>query len=62
MIKKTVAKKRLGEYSEIKENLEYWLSKTPAERVEAVDILRRKKYGDRKRLQRTARIIQRPQG
>jgi len=61
MIKKTVAKKRLGEFSEIRENLEYWLSKTPAERVAAVDTLRRKRYGDTKRLQRTARIIQRPQ-
>ncbi|MGA2914461.1 MAG: hypothetical protein ABSE89_00330 [Sedimentisphaerales bacterium] len=62
MIKKTAAKKRLGEYSEIKENLKYWLGKTPAQRIEAVNILRRKKYGDRKRLQRTARVVQRPQG
>lgn len=60
MIKKVVAKKRLGEFSEIRENLEYWLSKTPAERVAAVDSLRSQRYGNTKRLQRTAQVIQRP--
>jgi hypothetical protein len=44
---------------EIKQNLEYWLSKTPEERLSAVEILRRQIYGDSKRLQRTARVIKR---
>jgi hypothetical protein len=56
MIKKVVAKKRLGEFSEIRENLEYWLSKTPQERLAAVDLLRRQRYGEI-RLQKVVRII-----
>jgi hypothetical protein len=46
---------------EIKQNLEYWLSKTPEERLEAVDYLRKQLYGDSVRFQRTVRIIQREQ-
>ena len=57
MIKKTVAKKRLGEFSEIKKNLEYWLSKTPQERLAAVDLLRSQRYGNTIRLQKTVRVI-----
>ena len=60
MIRKTVKKFRLKDYSEIKQNLQYWLNKQPQERIAAVDSLRRQIYGDTKRLQRTARIIQRP--
>ncbi|MCX5632683.1 MAG: hypothetical protein NTW93_03280 [Phycisphaerae bacterium] len=56
MIKKVVAKKRLGEFSEIRENLEHWLSKTPQERLAAVDLLRRQRYGEI-RLQKVVRII-----
>jgi hypothetical protein len=61
MIEKVVRKGNLGEFSEIKENLAYWLSKSPEERVAAVEQLRRQYHGDSARLQRTARVIQRPQ-
>ena len=46
MIEKVVKKRDLKEFSEIKENLSYWLSKTPEERVSAVEQLRRQHYGD----------------
>jgi hypothetical protein len=40
---------------------EYWLSKTPQERLEAVELMRRIVYGDEaaKRLQRVLEITQR---
>ena len=59
MIKKVVAKHNLKDSSSIKADLEYWLSKTPEERVAAVDYLRRQ-YNERgERLQRSVRVIQR---
>lgn len=61
MIKKAVTKNRSAGFSEIEQNLEYWLSKSPEERIEAVEILRRQMYGNTTRLQRVARIIQRSQ-
>ena len=59
MIKKVVKKRNLNNFSEVKENLAYWLSRTPEERIEAVEILRKQYYGNTGRLQRTARVIQR---
>ena len=59
MIERIVKKHRLGELCENEQNLQYWLSKDPAERIEAVDFLRRQVYGDTTRLQRTVRVIQR---
>jgi hypothetical protein len=59
MIRKTVQKHRLDDYSEIKQNLRYWLSRPPEERLAAVDALRREFYGDSQRLQRVARVISR---
>ena len=59
MIRKTVQKQRLDDYSEIKQNLQYWLSRPPQERLAAVDALRREFYGDSQRLQRIARVISR---
>jgi hypothetical protein len=59
MIEKVVKIANLKEFSEIKENLVYWLSKSPEERVSAVEFLRRQHYGSSARLQRVARIIQR---
>ena len=56
MIEKIVKKVALEHY-EIKENLEYWLSRTPAERVEAIEILRKQYYGNTERLQRFVRVI-----
>ncbi len=61
MIEKVVRKANLQDFLEIKENLAYWLSKSPEERVAAVEYLRREHYGSLPRLQRTARVIQRAQ-
>jgi hypothetical protein len=62
MIEKTVTKLTLKEASSKKQDLAYWLSKTPEERVEAVDFLRGQFHGSSSRLQRSARVIQRTQG
>jgi len=59
MIKKVMRKRSLQDFSEIKENLAYWLSKTPDERIAEVDRLRRQYHGSSTRLQRSARIVQR---
>ncbi|KAF0151246.1 MAG: hypothetical protein FD143_2101 [Ignavibacteria bacterium] len=46
-------------------DLEYWLSKTPEERIAAVEFLRKQFYevkdGDAPRLQRTVNVIKRKQ-
>jgi len=57
MGRKTVQKHDMENYSEIRQNLEYWLSRPPEERLAAVDTLRRQYYGDSQRLQRVARIV-----
>ena len=57
MIKKVVKKVSLNDNS-VKADLEYWLSKSPEERIEAVEILRRQFYGDTARLQGVVRVIQ----
>lgn len=62
MIRKIVAKHRMDSLSEVRQNLRYWLEKTPQERLAVVDFLRSQIYGDAERLQRAARVIQRPQG
>jgi hypothetical protein len=59
MIHKVVKRRDLGDFSSIKEDLAYWLEKTPDERVSAVDYLRRQYHGSSARLQRSARVIQR---
>ena len=60
MIQKKVKKRGLREPASRNEDLAYWLSKTPEERVAAVEDLRRQYYGSAARLQRVARVIQRP--
>jgi len=62
MQKQIVKVRNLKDYDEIKDNIEYWLSRPPAERVDAVDHLRNQFHGHPVRLQRTARIIQLSQG
>ncbi len=62
MIRKVVQKHWMDDYSEIRQNLEYWLSRPPEERLAEVDELRRDYYGDSHRLQRVARVIQQAQG
>jgi hypothetical protein len=57
MIRKTVQKHRLDRDSEIRQNLQYWLSRTPEERLSAVEILRRQVYGNIQGLQRTVRVV-----
>jgi hypothetical protein len=59
MIWKVVNKRDLRHFSSIKEDLSYWLSKTPEERVAAVDYLRKQRHGSTERLQRSARVIKR---
>jgi hypothetical protein len=59
MIQKVVAKYELNDPDAARRDLEYWLSRPPEERVEAVEILRRQFYGNPGRLQRVARVIQR---
>jgi hypothetical protein len=61
MIQKVVSKRNLNDVSSIKDDLAYWLSKTPDERVAAVDYLRKLYHGNTARLQRSARVIQRTQ-
>ena len=58
MIKKVAKIKNLHD-NEIKDNLEYWLSKSPEERLSALEHLRRHHDGDKERLQRVLRVIQR---
>ncbi len=60
MIKKTVKKRKLDDFSEMQDDLVYWLSRPQEERIEAVEYLRRQYHGDTARLQRVARIVQRP--
>ena len=59
MIQKVVRKSNLRDFSEVKDNLAYWLSKNSEERVGAVEYLRRVHHGGSARLQRSARVIQR---
>ena len=62
MIQKVVTKRTLNDASSRKDDLLFWLSKSPEERVSTVEYLRRQFYGSTARLQRSARIIQRTQG
>ncbi len=59
MMQKVVRKYDLNEYSEVRENLKYWLSRTPEERITAAEFLRRQVHGSTARLQRVVRVIQR---
>jgi hypothetical protein len=59
MMEKVVTKCSLGNWSKIKDDLNYWLSKTPQERIAAVEQLRRQHYGNPAGIQRTARVVKR---
>ena len=59
MIKKVVKRFKLGDPAADRTALEYWLSRSPEERVEAVEILRRRMHGNSERLQRVFRVVQR---
>jgi len=60
MIQKIVRVKNLNDKDLISDDLKYWLSKSPEERVETVDWLRKQFHGNSERLQRVVRVIQRP--
>jgi len=56
MIQKVVVKKNMLTEDSCKEDLVYWLSRTPEERLDAVEILRRQFHGTGARLQRSVNI------
>jgi hypothetical protein len=58
MIKKVVRKRRLTDTS-VRDDLAFWLSRPPEERVAAVEILRRQHYGSMPRLKKVARVVNR---
>ena len=43
--------------SDVRSKLEYWLSKTPEERISAVEVLRRQWSGAEQRIQRVVRVV-----
>jgi hypothetical protein len=57
MIERVVSKHAIDEDT-AKCDLAYWLSRTPEERISAVEILRRQYYEGSPRLQRVARVIE----
>jgi hypothetical protein len=61
-MERVIRKKQLHDPSQIREDLNYWLSRPPAERIAAVEQLRAQVYGSSQRLQRVVRIIKRSQG
>lgn len=61
MIEKVARKTNFKNNTEIKDNLAYWLSRTPEDRVSAVEFLRRQRDGNSAGLQRSVRIIKRAQ-
>ena len=62
MIQKTFKIKEMKHHNSIADDLDYWLSKSPEERVAAVDFLREQYHGSKGRLQKVARVIQRSSG
>jgi hypothetical protein len=58
MIQKVINIRNAAE-SSIKIDLAYWQSRSPEERISAVEILRRQYYGGSERLQRVSRIADR---
>ena len=59
MIKKVVVKGTLADATRTRKDFEYWRVKTPAERVAAVEFLRRQYNGSATGLQRIISVIQR---
>jgi hypothetical protein len=61
MIEKVVRKFDMNKDFSIKEDLAYWLSRPPEDRISAVELLRRQYHGSSARLQRIARVIKQTQ-
>ncbi len=59
MIKKVIKKSNYDYNSRNEADLKYWLTKSPQERIETVEILRRQYDGSTARLQKIARVVQR---
>ncbi len=59
MIAKVVKIADMNKDDSIREDLKYWLSKDPNERILAVEYLRRQLHGNSDRLQRVARVTER---
>jgi hypothetical protein len=57
MNKKVIKKRNLKQFEP---DAGFWLSKTPRERIEAVEFLRKQFNGSSERFQTTIRIIQQP--
>ena len=62
MIEKIVKVQSLKDHNanSIEDDLSFWLKKSPEERLDAVEFLRRQFHGNTARLQRSAQIIQHP--
>jgi len=60
MIRKVVNRHALTDPEARRRDVEYWLSRPAVERVAAVDFLRSQVHGTAGRLQRLARVVQRP--
>jgi hypothetical protein len=58
MIKKVITKRKIDDSSSL-DDLAYWLSRSPEERISAVEILRRQYHGSSERLQRFSRVVER---
>ncbi len=56
MIKKVISKCSLSQWRKEKDDLHYWLSRSPEERIGVIEFLRKQYYGDSTRLQRTVRV------
>jgi hypothetical protein len=48
----------VGDLSEVSNELEYWLSKTPGERMEALELLRQVIYGYDPAVARLQRVLE----
>jgi hypothetical protein len=57
MIQKVVKKGRIHDLQSAKQDLDYWLSRPPQERIAAVEYLRKQYNGNTERLQRVVKII-----
>jgi len=57
MIKKVARKISLTDNDNTQQDLEYWLSRPPTERVAAVDFLREQYYGKTERIKKVVRIV-----
>ena len=59
MIRKVVKIKNIKDSNSITDDLNFWLTKSPEDRITAIEYLRRQYDGNTARFQRVARVIQR---